>query len=119
MPSQQRAGAFRNEQANLNQLNSRYNNVEFQSNILSGKVQEFLNRRKGLEICDGEELYHKLYNPFYTEWLMRRKQYIKYEQMVKMQKKNSRRYNSRPQHDDNHDDMKRDGSMADDDFVQR
>lgn len=79
-----KASAFNNEQQNIDVLNSRYQNVEFRTKIVSGKVQDFLNRKKGLDVPDGEELFHKLYNPFYTEWLMRRKEYIKYEQLVKL-----------------------------------
>jgi hypothetical protein len=38
-------------------------------------------------VIDGEELFHLLYNPFFNEWLSKRKDYIKYDKLQKMQKK--------------------------------
>lgn len=33
-----------------------------------------------------------LYNPYYNDWKLKRKDYIKYEQLVKMQKRGMRKY---------------------------
>jgi hypothetical protein len=40
-----------------------------------------LKRKKGLVVIDGEDLFHQLYNPYFTEWKEKRIQYVKYEQL--------------------------------------
>jgi hypothetical protein len=35
-------------------------------------MQQMLQRKKGLDIIDGEELFHLLYNPYYQDWKSKR-----------------------------------------------
>lgn len=42
-------------------------------------MQEMIQRKKGLDIVDGEELFHLLSNPYYHDWTSKRQEYVKYE----------------------------------------
>ena len=50
---------------------------------MSEKANEFLKRKKGIDVPDGEELFHMLYNPHFNEWKSKRQEYIKYETLIK------------------------------------
>ena len=45
------------------------------------QMQQMLQRKKGLDIIDGEELFHQLSNPYYQDWKSKRQEYVKYEQL--------------------------------------
>lgn len=82
---------FAHERHNLNKLGARYSNFTFISRVLSPEAHEMLQQERGFEIADSEELFHQLYNPWFSDWKSKRKDYIKYEQLMKMQKKTQRR----------------------------
>ena len=48
------------------------------------KIDDMLAKKQGLAIVDGEELFHMLYNPYYTEWNAKKQNYIKYDNIRKM-----------------------------------
>lgn len=48
------------------------------------KIDDMLVKKQGLNILDGEELFHLLYNPYYTEWNSKKQNYIKYENIKKL-----------------------------------
>ena len=40
------------------------------------EVQKMLDRKKGFDILDSDELYHLIYNPYYAEWKEKRDQLL-------------------------------------------
>lgn len=68
----------------VNRLDARYSNVNFTTRVLTPEAQEMLQQERGLEIADSEEVFHQLYNPWFSDWKAKRKDYIKYEQLLKM-----------------------------------
>ena len=40
------------------------------------EIQKMLDRRKGFDIIESEELYHMMHNPYYNEWKEKRDQMI-------------------------------------------
>lgn len=86
------ADPFRQEIENIDRLGARYSDVAFNQRMFSPEAESLLNQDKGFDISDGEEVFHSLYNPHYTNWKQKRRDYIKYEQLVKMQKKGLRKY---------------------------
>lgn len=59
---------FLNERTNLNRLGARYTNVSFSTRVFSPEAQEMLQADRGFNISDSEELFHQLYNPFFSDW---------------------------------------------------
>lgn len=49
-------------------------------------MQEFLERKKGLDVIDGEELFHQLYNPYFKDWKQKKQDYIKYNTLQRLEK---------------------------------
>ena len=58
------------------------------------EVQKMLQRKKGFDVIESEELFQQLYNPYFKEWKLKRDQVLETQRRLKQRKKIYGRFNS-------------------------
>lgn len=49
-----------------------------------------LERKKGFDVIDAEELFHQMHNPYFDQWKLKKSNYVKYEKVQQNKKRRLR-----------------------------